>query len=593
MKKIFFSLAAVASLVLASCTGDYETWDSPQAYSQEDAAAKYGITFAAGPQANVVLPAEEADVKLVEIKAENNNIASYTVKSFTINGEEVEAGTADNYLTVNATTLTRLVEKQNNSRAAVARPIEVKTIVSINTADGEALTFDTEATINGTVTPKPTPAIDPKGYYLLGSLAENGGGWDPTAPVWMTDNGDGTFTAVVNTTSEGDNWYKFYAGSFFESGNWDAINQGEMGCAVNGDNALQNFVVYNGDDQAVQTPVISGDGQWKIVLDMNNLVYTITRQAVNYYIIGGPNDWAGSAAERSLKFTQPDENVPTYTITFDGPAEGEMWFAIGDDKACDAIVNDNDWSKLYGTTAGNGNSGTEGTLARRSELTDDGSFKVVGPAKQLRITIDMRAMTYTVESLDFAEYIYIVGLVNGTVWSESFPLYSPNFDGQYQGFYYLDGEYKFKPNADNWDNDFGQKKDTDAQVLVVDDEQNCPEQHGFFVVNVDMAAMTYELVPIEFIDMVGGVVGGEDWTNGPHMTYNQEKQCWEADVTLTGEFKFRGNGSWDNVDGNFGGTVDHIQNGSNDNVQPNVTGDVHVELYLSNNAASYCTITAK
>lgn len=584
----------MASLVLASCTGDYDDWASPQAYSQEDAAAKYGITFVAGPDANLVLPAEEPDARLVEIKSENNNISGVTVKAFTVNDEEIEPTVSGNYITVNAAALSNLVEKQNFSRAAVARPIVVKTIVSINTTDGEALTFDTEATINGTVTPKATPAIDPAGYFLLGAFTENGAGWDPTKPVWMTANGDGTFTAIVNTPSEGDNWYKFYAGSFFESGNWDAINQGEMGCAVNGDNAMQNFIVYKGDNQAVQTPVISGDGQWKIVLDMNNLTYTVTRQAVNYYIIGGPNDWAGSAAERTLKFTQPDENVPTYTITFAGPAAGaEMWFAIGDDKACDAIVNDNDWTKLYGTTSGDGNSGTEGTLARRSDLTDNGSFKVVGPATQIRVTIDMRAMTYTVETLDFAEYIYVIGLVNGTEWSKSFPLYGPAFDGKYQGFYYLGGEYKFKPNADNWNGDFGQKKDTDAQVLVVDDEQNCPAQNGFFVVNVDMGAMTYEVIPIEFIDMVGNVVGGEDWNKGPHMTYNQTKQCWEADVTITGEFKFRGNGTWDNVDGNFGGTVDHIQNGSNDNVQPNVTGDVHVELYLSNNASSYCTITAR
>ena len=111
--------------------------------------------------------------------------------------------------------------------------------------------------------------------------------------------------------------------------------------------------------------------------------------------------------------------------------------------------------------------------------------------------------------------------------------------------------------------------------------------------DVDMNEMTYALTKIEFIDMVGGVEGSDaNWSTGPHMTYNTTKQCWEANVTLTGEFKFRGNGNWDNADGNFGGSLDNIINGSNQNVNPPVTGPVHVELYLSCNGNSYVEITA-
>ena len=67
-------------------------------------------------------------------------------------------------------------------------------------------------TVTSALTPRDIPAADPKGYFLLGNFAENGNGWDLSAPVWMTDNGDGTFSAIVNTTSDGDNWYKFYEG---------------------------------------------------------------------------------------------------------------------------------------------------------------------------------------------------------------------------------------------------------------------------------------------------------------------------------------------------------------------------------------------
>jgi hypothetical protein len=76
--------------------------------------------------------------------------------------------------------------------------------------------------------------------------------------------------------------------------------------------------------------------------------------APDYYIIGGPNDWAGSAANRSIKFEHSGEDVyvdPIFTVIFDAAASGDTWFAIGDDEACDAIGS-GDWSKLYGIVGG-------------------------------------------------------------------------------------------------------------------------------------------------------------------------------------------------------------------------------------------------
>lgn len=207
-----------------------------------------------------------------------------------------------------------------------------------------------------------------------------------------------------------------------------------------------------------------------------------------------------------------------------------------------------------------------------------------------KITLDMNRLVYSV--VPASANMYIIGAINGTTWSQSFPLYDPDFSGKFQGFYYIDGEFKFKPNGgDDWSNDL----EYDGEGKIADNGgSNCPApEAGFYVVDVDMNEMTYALTKIEFIDMVGGVEGSEaDWSAGPHMTYNTTKQCWEADVTLTGEFKFRGNGNWDNADGNFGGSLDNIINGSNQNVNPPVTGPAHVELYLSCNGNSYVEITA-
>ena len=41
-KTLLYSMAALASIALASCTGDYDDWASPQSYPQEDAASPGG-----------------------------------------------------------------------------------------------------------------------------------------------------------------------------------------------------------------------------------------------------------------------------------------------------------------------------------------------------------------------------------------------------------------------------------------------------------------------------------------------------------------------------------------------------------------------
>ena len=84
----------------------------------------------------------------------------------------------------------------------------------------------------------------------------------------------------------------------------------------------------------------------------------------------------------------------------------------------------------------------------------------------------------------------------------------------------------------------------------------------------------------------------KNWDTGVEMTYNLEKRCWETTTTLgEGVIKFKGNGTWDNQDGNWGGTLDNIINGSNDNIPIRVTGKVHIEFYPKCDTKSYATIT--
>lgn len=301
-----------------------------------------------------------------------------------------------------------------------------------------------------------------------------------------------------------------------------------------------------------------------------------------YYLIGGVEGASWDVQDTSMPFSHSGQDVyddPVFTITF--PVEdGEYWFAFTDDIA----IADNDatgeWQKVFGCAEGNGNNGMEGKVARREEIGNDGSFKIAvdGDAKFIRFTLNMMDYSYKFEKLNFGPYVYEIGDDSG--WGVSNPLYSADGNGAYQGYYYLDGEFKFKPSADNWDGDYecsGEGK------LTQDGSDNCPapEEAGFYQINVDLAAMTYNLVKVDNISMIGDF---NNWGDDVDMTYNVEEACWEvtAEIASDGGLKFRMNHDWvTSWGGNGNGdNFDNLtaNNGANLNV---AAGTYQFKLYLS------------
>lgn len=123
-KQLLYTLATVASLGLASCNGDYTDWANPQTNGPEEAAAKYGVTFTAGPEANGSMADEDGTIQLVTVNSDNAEITGYTIKSLTINGEKVDASMTGNNITVDATTICKLVEKQKRLSCSSGPPAE-------------------------------------------------------------------------------------------------------------------------------------------------------------------------------------------------------------------------------------------------------------------------------------------------------------------------------------------------------------------------------------------------------------------------------------------------------------------------------------
>ena len=605
MKKLLYSLFATASFALASCTGDYTDWAAPQTYSQEEAAAKYGITFAAGPDANIVMPVEEDEIKLVQINAQNDDIAGYTIKSITINDHEIPASTNGNYITVSAKELNSLIEELNNSRAAIQRAYTLKSVVSINMKSGESVTFETEANINGTLTPKATPAIDPNGYFILGGFEENanekGDGWQPDKPIWMTSNGDGTFSAEVTTLAEGSNWFKFYEGSNYVAGDWDSINKGEMGCAVKDDNSVNGFIITKNDYVPVQTPVVDGEpgNVYKITIDMNNLTYNVTRVPVNLYLIGGTNDWYSSAVNKTVKFNQADPEKAVYTLTIPA-AKGDTWFAFGDDKACDAIASDNNWSLLYATTNGNGKNGESGKFVRRTKMPegDDGSFMVAAGPDLIEITIDLNKATYEIKGIELSPLYYVVGAVQGWSDKNKTHIFTPHskkvlsYTTKWTGAWDL----KFWNANDfgDWGKAYGCLVDGDnspsGAILGSNANAISAPSAEFYTFTIDMENMVYTWTKLEnqnpteyqYISLIGEFNG---WSGDYELT-QVAPHNWHCVFTQenAGMLKYRANHDWstnwgygNDGDWNVGNALDKIgTNGGGNIYVPAGTYDVYL-----------------
>lgn len=328
------------------------------------------------------------------------------------------------------------------------------------------------------------------------------------------------------------------------------------------------------------------DKNGQTVREMGTTTVTVTPKAPviyeHLYLIGAPSEWDPTCTK--IPFSHSGSDVyddPVFTVTFPVTEDGEIWFAFADD----LTVSSNDWSNVFGCLEGNGNNyvGEKGKLVRRNEIDNDGSFKVsvAGDAKYIKVTVDMLDGWYLIEKINYAEHYYAIG--GDTGWSSCYTLYGANADGKYTGYGYLSQEFKFKPNADNWDGDL--EFISDGRVGDVGGP-NCPAPAaGFYQINLDVAAGTYYLQEIEKVGIIGGFNG---WGGDEFLTYNVSEGCWEGTVTFTEgtEYKFRANSDWAI---NWGGEASALwENGANLWAD---AGTYTFKLYISYNGTSHVTIT--
>ena len=627
MKKVSLYIMALLSMMFVACDEDFSTEFVPQTSIPESSFPASAVTvtssvtsinlvdlMAAETEQPIVigtinLSAELPQNTILKAEVEISDDASFS-KSATIEANSLAdskeisvmpSALADAYfnnITKNPAATTLYV------RALLYTVTDGSSVAIIGTPGDNYFASQSVA-----FTPLNKVQISPA-YYIVGGPND----WATSAaekPIKFSHSDadvyeDPIFTVVFDAASEGDTWF--------------AIGDDEACAAIGAGDWTKLFGVVGGNSQATEGQLdfrykLGADnsfcvpaGPKKIKVTLNMLEYTFKVEAVNvadaYYLIGGPGEWNAESA-LTMQFSHSSKDViedPVFTYTFESTGS-EMWFAFGDKDAIDA-VGAGTWNKLFGTKGDSKD--LSGSFDRRYNLDGDHSFCVDGAAKFYRFTVNMVEMTYEITPLNFQQYIYEAGVNNGWGSTEQ-PLYCADGNGTYTGFFYAKedswtdgkGAFKFRGAADNWDNGnygTGTLNVADLTGTLIDDKNsgNIMPQPGFYRADVNLADMTYKLTSINKVYVVGSAVNN-DWDNGVEMTYNVEKLCWECDATFTeaGVIKFKGNGTWDTADGNWGGSLDNIINGSNDNIPVSLSGDVHIEFYPLCETKAYATVTAR
>lgn len=194
-------------------------------------------------------------------------------------------------------------------------------------------------------------------------------------------------------------------------------------------------------------------------------------------------------------------------------------------------------------------------------------------------------------SVDFNEFIYLPGNHQGWNTSNAPALRSPNFDGVYTGFSYLDGDFKFNKSHDaSWAdgeynyNDFS----TYSPEITLGEGTNFNvAAPAFYYIVADVATGALKVTATTWGIIGDATVGG--WNTDTPLVYNATDATWSVTTNLgAGKFKFRANGDW-NI--NLGGDVSNLtQDGSDIAVEE--AGNYTITVYMTRSTSDniYCVL---
>lgn len=311
--------AFVLSIANNDVTAVTVGWDDPIANSSLNVPVTYYLEVAA-PNTNFAMPIEAGSV---------SNMDAISLTNAQLNNFAIQSGIPVD--------------------TAGDLELRVRSVI-IDAASGSTIErITTPITIN--VTTYLTVLDLSSTWGVIGSAANNWGA-TPDLPFFTTDV-DGVLAAYVTLT---DGEIKFR-----QNNSWDAPNKNY------GDNGADGSLEEGGTNIAVTA------GSYKIVMDVNNLTYTIEQFSLG--IIGDAyNNW-GATPDFMLEYDQ-------YSDVFRGIVtllDGQMKFRMN-----------NSWdapNKNYG------DDGADGTL-------EEGAANISVTAGIYIVTVDLNGLEYTLEPID-------------------------------------------------------------------------------------------------------------------------------------------------------------------------------------------------
>lgn len=210
---------------------------------------------------------------------------------------------------------------------------------------------------------------------------------------------------------------------------------------------------------------------------------------------------------------------------------------------------------------------------------------------------DSEVLSITPRTSKFGEWFYVVG--NSTSWNfDAVPsLHSPNQDGVYTGYAYLDGGFKVAPGK-AWGGDLGYGAFAQfSENITSSNDGNLVVDAGVYYIEMNLVTNSISATKITNMNIVGSLNSWNQADDAMQMQWDAAKGAYVKTVTVTGDeqFKFTANNAWGL---NFGANdstepstkySDLVQNGKNLALS---AGTWTITLYPGrvNTEYVYCTI---
>lgn len=316
MKKIaLYGLASVLALSFAACDNYEEPNPTPQTNAQEsilktsDIAVENALEETAydlkalNDAENSILVAKVLTTELpegydfgVDIFISSNGFQLSTpVKGGTVT--RAEDGTTYN-VTVNPDDL-QAAYFSGISKGPKAKEIEIRFL--LKTVTGKQVAYvgglqNFYGDYKLTVIPFPSELVIEEAYYILGTF----NGWSVANAIKFNHSDanqydDPVFTVKVEITADqaADGWWwKIIPQSTYANGDWVDADYSQFGVAENGSEEASGLLIPKKDGQDPGAGCFKQEGQWRIMINLEEGTYEFSPAVDFLYTPGDANDWS-------------------------------------------------------------------------------------------------------------------------------------------------------------------------------------------------------------------------------------------------------------------------------------------------------------